>query len=90
MRPTVNQFVTRVACGHRSRTCIRLPVWSPSSCDRYTQRTSAGSTNEKARSIHASPVTARAVSTITGSAPVMTMLLTGTWSAPSSKYWRMT
>jgi hypothetical protein len=77
-RSTVNQFVTSVAWGQTSKTAVRLPEWSWSSWDRKTQRTSAGSTMENAASIHSERDSSFPVSTITGSAAVITIELSGT------------
>jgi hypothetical protein len=53
-------------------TAARLPVWSASSWDRKTQRTSSGATKPKTSS--SQPVRFRGdpVSTMTGSEPRMT------------------
>ena len=67
-----------VAFGQRSRASSRPPVWSPSSWERKIQRTSSGSTTENTFSSHSSRCTGAPVSTMTGSAPRMTMELTGT------------
>ena len=74
----MNWVVTSVAFRHSSRTVARLPEWSWSSCERKTQRTSSGSTIEKAASSHSVRDSALPVSTMTGSAAVMTIEFIGT------------
>ena len=75
---------TSVACGHRSSTASRLPMWSWSSWERKTQRTSSGSTTEKTYASHASRTSEQPVSTITGSAPRITRLLMEKKAPPGS------
>ena len=66
-RSLIAQVATSVAFVHRVITCSRLPVWSMSSCDKYTQRTSAGSTRPNTSSSHCRRLAMVPVSTITGS-----------------------
>ena len=58
-------------------------MWSPSSWERKIQRTSSGSTTENTFSSHCSRCIGAPVSTITGSAPRITMEFTGTKSPGS-------
>ena len=66
-RSTIAQLHTNVAFGHAVITWSRLPLWSTSSCDRNTQRTSSGSTSENTSSSHWVRFAGVPVSTITGS-----------------------
>src|SRR5829696_6750863 len=72
-RSIMAQLHTSCAFGQAVITWSRLPVWSTSSCDRKTQRTSVGSTIEKASFSHCSRLAGVPVSTIIGSAPRITI-----------------
>jgi hypothetical protein len=61
-----------VALGHASITGPTLAVWSASSWDRNTQRTSSGSTRPKTSSSQAVRFRSDPVSTMTGSVPRIT------------------
>ena len=85
-RQTLDAEEVRDERGIRGRARARRaapPVWSPSSCDRKIQRTSSGSTTEKTFSSHSSRCTGAPVSTMTGSAPRMTIEFTGRRRSPA-------
>ena len=67
-----------VAFGASSRIECMLPRWSPSSWDRNTHFTSAGSTIDVTASSHCSRNSGAPVSTITGSSARITSVLTNT------------
>ena len=74
-RSTIAQLHTSLALGHALITWSRLPVWSTSSCDRNTQRTSSGSTSENTSLSHCLRLAGVPVSTIIGSWPRITIEL---------------
>ena len=75
-RSVLKKLVTTVALGARSRKSAMLPMWSPSSWDRKTQRTSSGSTTVDTASSHCSRCNGAPVSTTTGSSARITKLFT--------------
>ena len=84
-RSTSAQLATNVAFAQTLITSSRLPVWSMSSWEMNTHFTSSGSTSENASSSHCLRLAIVPVSTITGSAPVMTIELMYTESgAPNA------
>ena len=72
-RSTIAQLQTTWALGQAANASSRLPVWSMSSCDRKIHRTSSGSTSEKTSASHCVRFPGVPVSTITGSAPRITI-----------------
>ena len=86
MRSTMNQFTIAVAFGASSMSALRLPVWSTSSWLMNTQRMSSGSTMLNTSARYWSRFSTTPVSTTTGSAARMTIVLrateTGAWPSP--------
>ena len=78
MRSCMNQSMTSVALGAASMRALTLPVWSTSSWLMNTQRMSSGSTSENTSSRYWSRFSIIPVSTTTGSAARMTMVLRAT------------
>ncbi len=78
-RSLLKKFVTTVALGARARMSARLPMWSPSSWERNTQRTSAGSTTEATASSQRSRNRGAPVSTTTGCSARITIELMNTY-----------
>src|SRR5262249_16557085 len=72
-RSSIAQLHTMVAFGHASITSSRLPVWSTSSCDKYTHLTSAGSTRLNASSRNCLRFAIVFVSRMIGSLPLITI-----------------
>src|SRR4051794_17538090 len=72
-RSSIAQLHTSVAFGHAVSTSSRLPVWSTSSCERYTHFTSAGSTRLKTSSRNCLRFAIVPVSRINGSSPLITI-----------------
>ena len=78
MRSCMNQLTIRVAFGASAMSSLTLPVWSMSSWLMNTQRMSSGSTSENTSARYWSRLAKNPVSTTTGSAARMTIVLIGT------------
>ena len=88
MRSCMNQSMTSVALGAAAMRAFRLPVWSTSSWLMKTQRMSSGSTMENTSSRYWSRFSIIPVSTTTGSAARMTIVLRATETgAVPSPWW---
>jgi hypothetical protein len=89
-RSIIAQLQTSLAFGQAVITSSRLPVWSTSSCDKKTQRTSVGSTRENTSFSHCSRLAGVPVSTIIGWAPRITIEFRYTnsgWPSAGCTWW---